>query len=158
MRGGAPILAALLLGAASPLVAAGDPDPRTCELRNEAEFFQRRSDLPQDMQAALGKPGPMAEAGERYNATDAIDTSLPPVPFDRFVLSGKSGDRWFVWYESGGMSRQDRVVGWMPLHKDDGTTGPFLVADFMGTPCKAIDAFLDNVFSNLYEKRVGRPN
>jgi hypothetical protein len=108
----AALAVALLLGAsacASAKPPAAPPDPNwTCHLRHEATYVRSLKNLPPEIQASLkAAAGAMADRGEFFNAGDAISR---PGPFNRFIRGGRSGSRWFVWYEHGGFAYWHQIV------------------------------------------------
>jgi len=124
---------------------AAVPEPRACEIASDVQLFDRVSDMPDRIQQDVALLGPMAEAGQLYNFSDGIEDAT--LPFQRFVRGGRKGDLWFVWYEHGGISHSDIVLGWLP---NVSAEEPRLVlgATLTGNPCAAIDAVLSGVLSD----------
>jgi hypothetical protein len=68
---------------------------------------------------------------------------MKPAPFRRFIRAGHSGDKWFIWYEHGGIAynRNIVVLAWKP-----GDALPNLVAHesySSENPCHQTDAILE---------------
>jgi hypothetical protein len=84
--------------------------------------------------------GEMAKRGEYFNATDVV---MKPAPSRRFIRAGRSGDKWFLWYEHGGIAynRNIVVLSWRP-----GDAAAILIAHtaYSGeSPCRQTDAILE---------------
>lgn len=50
----------------------------------------------------------MADPGEDYNKSDAVDN--PDMPFSRLIFAGHSDQIWFIYSEEGGIARHKRLV------------------------------------------------
>jgi len=111
----------------------------------DVQLFDRISDMPVKIQQDVALLGPMVEAGQPYNFSDAVEDGA--LPFQRFVRGGRKGEVWFVWYEQGGMTHSDHVLGWFPYVS---APEPSLVLGtaLSGNPCAAIDAVLSGVLSD----------
>jgi hypothetical protein len=46
-----------------------------------------------------------------YQQTDLIEPSSPPLSFHRLIQAGRSGSRWYVWFETGGPLSYSLVIG-----------------------------------------------
>jgi hypothetical protein len=82
----------------------------------------------------------MAERDQYFNATDVM---LKNAPMHRFIRAGREDDRWFVWFERGGIAynRNIVVLAWKP-----GEASPRLIAHtlyFGENPCRLTDGILD---------------
>ena len=86
--------------------AAGN---RVCDPRHPTVDFPLLADLPPAVRMALAKRDPMAEKGEKFNATDVISLN-DPTPRRRFVRAGQWGNFVLVWYEAGGIALFHRVA------------------------------------------------
>lgn len=150
--GGTAMLSMLLAASALSATAPGreawrEPDP-ACAVTRATVFVRRFADLPREIREDLLRIGPIAEAGQAFAANE--DEPDPRLPARRFVIAGVSDLRWFVWIDHGGPSRHAHVRGYDPLYTSSNDTPTLvLVADFVGEPCEAINAFLRGVMSNL---------
>ncbi|HEX4302698.1 MAG TPA: hypothetical protein VHZ78_07890 [Rhizomicrobium sp.] len=112
MKGAAALAGMLALGAASCASAkppAADPNLR-CTFTHPATSVHTLKALPVWLRGYIhDQIGPMADAGETFNATDVVSK---PAPFNRFIRGGKIGAYWYIWFEHGGFAswRQIDVV------------------------------------------------
>ena len=70
-------------------------------------------DLPQSVKNAFAtitgaKPFALADADQKYQATDVIEE--PGLPNRRLIFAGVCKDRWFIHYEHGGIGVSDAVL------------------------------------------------
>lgn len=142
------LLTALALQAAAPAQEAWRAPDATCAVTRATVFVRRFADLPREIREDLLRIGPVAEAGQPFAAGED-EAERPGYPVRRFVIAGVSDSHWFVWIDHGGSSRHAHVRGYDPLYTSSNDTPTLiLVADFVGEPCEAINAFLRGVMSN----------
>jgi len=46
----------------------------------------------------------LAEPGSKYQTTDVVERGSPTLPYRRLVFAGHCDDRWFIYYEHGGIA------------------------------------------------------
>jgi hypothetical protein len=123
---------------------AAEPDPDfTCSLRHPAKSADSLTRLPQPVrfyiQNSRPKIGAMADRGAFYNATDVI---VKPGPSNRFIRGGTIGDKYFLWYEHGGIAYWKTIV----ILTADAAGAPAVVAEqnggFPDGLCAATDALV----------------
>ena len=64
----------------------------------------------------------MADRGEFFNSTDVKEK---PAPFDRFIRGGEIGEKWFVWYEHGGIAYWKQIL----IFGSDPSGTPHVIAE-----------------------------
>lgn len=120
---------------------------QTCAVARATVFYDKLKDMPQPIQTMIRDAYPVAEASEPYNETDMITQDLP---MRRFVLGGRSGDRWFVWLEHGGFAPHHHVLGYSNVYRYvDKPPEIRQSADFRGEPCVAINAFVAGISTTM---------
>ena len=142
MKTTTPALMALL--AMSGAAHATPPIPDfTCASRHPSKSADSLAQLPAPVrlyiQNSQKKIGAMADRGAFYNATDVI---MKPGPSNRFIRGGTIGDRYFLWYEHGGIAYWKTVV----LLSVDAGGQPVVAAEqngnFPNGLCAATDALV----------------
>ena len=93
----AAVIGLAALAAATPVATAASAACPQSGTRN----FQRKADLPQDVEAALGFR--MAERGQPFQSTDSIPPG-PRLPATRFVTARQTNCRLAIRYEQGGIA------------------------------------------------------
>jgi hypothetical protein len=82
----------------------------------------------------------MADRGEFFNAGDVVER---PAPFDRFIRGGEIGEKWFVWYEHGGIAYWKQIL----IFGSDPSGTLHVIAEAHGTGqvglCAQTDRLLD---------------
>lgn len=134
------LLCALVAIAAVPARADDVSLDLACKLHHTAIDVASFDALPTPVKDLLRpKLGEMAKRGEFFNATDVIER---PGPSRRFIRAGHSGDKWFVWYEHGGIAyaRNIIVVAWKP---GDATARLITISGYSGNACAQTDLILD---------------
>jgi hypothetical protein len=63
-----------------------------------------RAELARQFGDPTGQHIKMAARDQDFNVTDAIGHDQEGWPFQRFIQGGRSGKRWYVWYEYGGIA------------------------------------------------------
>jgi hypothetical protein len=103
---------------------AGEPRYTTvdeelaCRLEHPVQEFSSLRDVPTPImddllsymrvKSALAKPSPpIADRNQDFNGSDA---ARPGLSFRRFMRGGHVGNRWFVWYEHGGIVSNRNIV------------------------------------------------
>jgi hypothetical protein len=109
----API-AALLAGCAT---TAGNTDSTDdlCTFRHpvqEIAYFEQgpptiKNFLKVKFEFHDPRTGGLAPRGGEWNATDVV---LKDAPFRRFMRAGRAGNKWFLWWERGGLAYFRQVV------------------------------------------------
>jgi len=104
---------AALLTCAGCAHAADNPSPNIpCTLPGEdTQTYSSLDTMAPEIKVELarqfgdptGRHIKMAARDEDFNVTDAIGPGQETWPFQRFVQGGRSGTRWYVWYEYGGI-------------------------------------------------------
>jgi hypothetical protein len=101
------LIAALAL-ALMPVAAKAQFDPlqriASCRFKHPVRSIASLADVPRAIRDAVG---PMADKNAFFNATDVFQ---PGVPSRGFVSAGQSGDRYFVWYEQGGIALFSQIA------------------------------------------------
>ena len=108
-------LGALVVAAATSLAtaAAAEPSPEvSCALAgNDTASFTSLDAMAPAIGVELGRRMAVAGAGAptplmapRDAAWQVTDVVVEPLPGRRFILGGRTGSRWYVWYESGGVA------------------------------------------------------
>jgi hypothetical protein len=113
-----------------------------CKLHHGVSEVNAFSKLPPPIaKFVLARTGEMAERDQFFNATDVI---VKPAPMHRFIRAGHTGDRWFVWFERGGIAYSKNIV---VFDLTAGQNQPRLVRHiryFRENPCALTDAALDS--------------
>jgi hypothetical protein len=52
----------------------------------------------------------LANPGQDYQATDVVNPKKPQLPWRRLIFAGRSGDKWFIHYERGGIGHYYAIV------------------------------------------------
>lgn len=52
----------------------------------------------------------LANPGQEYQATDVVNSMKPRLPWRRLIFAGRSGDKWFIHYEKGGIGHYYAIV------------------------------------------------
>jgi hypothetical protein len=68
----------------------------------------------------------MAPRDGNFNIGDALDEETVNWPFHRFIQGGRSGTRWYVWYEYGGIAYGVRAE---IFHLPKGADKPEVILD-----------------------------
>ncbi len=105
---------AVLLACSGCANAAGNPSPNIpCALPgSDTQTYSSLDAMAPEIKAELarqfgdptGEHIKMAARDEYFNVTDAIGPDQEGWPFQRFIQGGRSGTRWYVWYEYGGIA------------------------------------------------------
>ena len=124
-----PIALTVFVSLAGPMPVPG------CEMRHEARFVERLSDVRPDIRDdVLGRVGAMAEPDEPYSSSDAGPFLYPS---RKFIRAGWSGNFWFVWYRHGGRGVHTHIL----IYRLESGR---LEGNFVGdNPCQTTDAALD---------------
>ncbi len=109
------------------------PTPSCTKTWTAVTFYERLDAMPPDIIEAFAtllggnkKPQELASwIAERNHEWGATDVRPANVPSLRFIYGLKNRDRWFVWYEYGGIARGAIVVA---FDSDPSTSKPSLVA------------------------------
>jgi len=109
-----PVAIAALLACSGCANAANNPSPNIpCTLPGaDAQTFLSIDVMAPEIKAALarqfgdptGQRIAMAPRDGNFNIGDALDEETVNWPFHRFIQGGRWGDRWYVWYEYGGIA------------------------------------------------------
>jgi len=106
--GSLAVTAAISVGA-----AAAEPSPQgSCDIKgNDTASFTSLDAMAPAIGVELGRrmavPGasaPTPVMAPRDAAWQVTDVVTEPLPGRRFILGGRTGSRWYVWYESGGVA------------------------------------------------------
>ncbi len=106
-----PLAIAAAISLATAAVA--EPSPQvSCDLAgNDTASFTALDAMAPAIGAELGRRMSVAGAGAptpvmapRDAAWQVTDVVVEPLPGRRFIQGGRSGSRWYVWYESGGIA------------------------------------------------------
>ncbi len=98
---------ALVTGCASD--AGTQPGSLSCKFRQSVQEVNSFEAMPMAVQDNL-KPrfnfddphtGGIAPRDGKWNATDVV---MEDAPFRRFIRAGHAGDKWFLWWERGGIA------------------------------------------------------
>lgn len=141
LRGAAMLV--LLTGSAraSPPVPPTPQADLDCKFRHATVEIDALDKMPKPVADFIrSETDGMAPRGDFFNSTDVIVASAPG---RRFIRAGHAGDRWFLFYERGGIvySKNIAVLSLAP-----GQTNPRLLAHlgyFREDPCALTDAVLD---------------
>jgi hypothetical protein len=144
MRQTASILLALMALAVAlrlPAAQAQFLDPgrgiQACKFKHSMRLIAALGDLPPTIRNAVG---PIAEKGAFFNA---IDVYQPGVPNRRFMSAGASGDRYFVWYQQGGIFLMSQIAVYQ-LPSGGGAAELVALGNASGGDlCQTIDDLLD---------------
>lgn len=142
-NGGAALALALLAGCAAN--AEPKNNDLACKFRHDVREVDSFGAMPSAIQDYL-KPkfdfddphtGGIAPRDGKWNATDVVMTDAP---FRRFIRAGHAGDKWFLWYERGGIAYFKVLAVFGP-----GSPSPVLAHMTSPTPdlCAATDKALD---------------
>jgi len=125
--------------------AGAKPEPPnpdfSCTFTHPSKSVDSLKKLPGPIQKALhDRVGEMADRGEFFNAGDVVQR---PAPFDRFIRGGEIGEKWFVWYEHGGIAYWKQIV----IFGSDPSGAPHVIGEAHGTGqdglCVQTDRLLD---------------
>ncbi len=138
-----PAFAAVVL--VSTLAAQGAPsDPAfVCKFRHPSHSVASLAQLPSPIRRYIAEHiGAMADRGQFFNSTDVVER---PGPATRFIRGGEIGERWFLWYEHGGIAYWREIV----LFGSDPSGAPHVIADkqarWNDNLCAQSDALLDGL-------------
>jgi len=114
----------------------------TCTLSHRSTSMDSLKKLPGPIQKALhDRVGEMADRGEFFNAGDVVQH---PAPFDRFIRGGEIGERWYVWYEHGGIAYWKQIL----IFGSDPSGTPRVIGEAHGVGqsglCAQTDYLLDS--------------
>jgi hypothetical protein len=116
----------------------------TCHLANSSKSVASLEKMPAPIRAYIAEHiGPMADRGQFFNATDVIMT---PGPANRFIRGGEIGERWFLWYEHGGIAYFRNVV----LFGSDPSGTPRVIAEEQGLWTDNLCALTDALFRHAH--------
>jgi hypothetical protein len=110
-----PLILSLLLAMVGSATAHAFPSPVvSCPLtgKDSGPFLTVDQLAPQivhELQRRFGNRIDMAPRDADWQETDVIDLSQPMMSIRRFVQGGHEGDRWYVWYEMGGIGHSPEV-------------------------------------------------
>jgi hypothetical protein len=148
VRAAAAALAAIAL--ASGAAHAANPADATlqaaftCHLANSSKSVASLEKMPAPIRAYISEHiGPMADRGQFFNSTDVVTT---PGPANRFIRGGEIGERWFLWYEHGGIAYYRNVV----LFSSDPSGTPHVIAEKQGLWADNLCALTDALFRHLH--------
>jgi hypothetical protein len=115
MSGGYRFLLSAALALCGSLAHASDTVAvdRAC-IDSSTTFFKRRADLPRPVLNLINKYGPMADAGEPFEISDAHVADEPVLPSQRFISARQSGCDLTINYEFGGRAHG---FGYILLHQ-----------------------------------------
>src|SRR5580704_2977984 len=108
-----------------------------CAFKHGIQGIAALSDVPAAIRDAIG---PMADKNAFFNATDVY---MRGIPNRGFVSAGQSGDRYFVWYQQGGIALFSLIAVY---RLPSGAAKAELVTqqrDTGGDLCQTIDTVLD---------------
>jgi hypothetical protein len=114
----------------------------TCTLAHPATSVASLKALPGPIQKALHeRVGEiMADRGEFFYMGDVV---TKPAPFSRFIRGGEIGEKWFVWYEHGGIGYWKQIL----IFGSDPSGTPHVIAEAhaigQGGLCAQTDRLLD---------------
>jgi hypothetical protein len=130
-----------LAGCTTPSQSA-DPD-FTCTFAHRASSIASLKRLPTPLRQALhARVGEMADRGEFFNAGDVVSR---PAPFDRFIRGGEIGEKWYVWYEHGGIAYWKQIL----LFGSDPSGAAQVVAEAHGAGSESLCAQTDRLLDGL---------
>jgi hypothetical protein len=143
MRAAAAALVAIVLMSGACVAKPADVSldaAFTCRLAHPSTSVASLAKMPAPIRKFIAEHiGPMADRGEFFNATDDI---IKPGPANRFIRGGEIGERWFLWYEHGGIAYYRNVV----LFGSDPSGTPRVIAEEQGlwsdNLCALTDALL----------------
>ena len=143
MRAGAAALiaSALVFGAARAAPANASLQAAfTCKLSHPSKDVASLAKMPTPIRKFIAEHfGPMADRGEFFNSTDVI---MKPGPANRFIRGGEIGERWYLWYEHGGIAYYRNIV----LFSSDPSGTPHIIGEEQGlwidNLCALTDALL----------------
>ena len=148
MRVAAAVLAAMAL--ASGAARAANPADATleeafaCHLAHSSKSVASLEKMPEPIRTYISQHiGPMADRGEPFNATDVVMT---PRPANRFIRGGEIGERWFLWYEHGGIAYYRNVI----LFGSDPSGTPHVIATEQGLWTDNLCALTDALFRQAH--------
>ena len=120
------------------------PNPDfNCTFTHPSKSVDSLKELPGPIQKALhDRVGDMANRGEFFNSGDVVEG---PAPFDRFIRGGEIGERWFVWYEHGGIAYWKQIL----IFGSDPSGTPRVIAQAQGGGAGGLCAQTDQLLSGL---------
>ena len=96
-----------LAGCATQPKALQNAD-ETCVLRHSSGEIASINRLPVSLRKLVRTNfGEMADRGEYFNSGDVV---VKPGPFNRYMRAGKIGERWYLWFEHGGIAYWREIV------------------------------------------------
>jgi hypothetical protein len=124
----------------SPIVA--------CRFGPAVTLYSSLDRLPEPLTAYLADKlaspagyGGLARRDGYFNATDVVISGLP---MRRLISAGRAGDRWFVWYEHGGLGMHAHLV-FIDLPPD--VKEPVLLANMTAWPPTRLCALTAGILS-----------
>ncbi len=135
----------MLIAMALAAAELATPPPKCFAELGVEETFARLADMPEPVRKNVLAHGKMAEPGQPYEATDVI---MSDNPRRSFVIGGRQGDYFFVWFRQGGFSNYEVVYGYELLFsnsKERRDPTYFLVGQFKVKPCAALAALFQGV-------------
>jgi hypothetical protein len=145
----AVLAATALISGASAASAANPADKSleaqfTCRLAHPSKSVASLAKMPTPIRAYIDEHiGPMADRGQFFNSTDVVMT---PGPANRFIRGGEIGERWYLWYEHGGIAYFRNVV----LFGSDPSGTPHVIAQEQGLWSDNLCALTDALFSHAH--------
>lgn len=124
-------------------VAAKPAEPAnpdfTCTFVHRSTSVASLKQLPGPIQKALhDRVGEMADRGEFFNNGDVV---TKPAPFDRFIRGGEIAERWYAWYEHGGIAYWKQIL----IFGSDPSGAPHVIAEAHAIGQDALCAQTDRV-------------
>ena len=136
----AALLLALGLSSCTSAKPVESPNPDfTCTLSHRSTSVATLKALPGPLQKSLHNlVGEMADRGEFFNNGDVV---TKPAPFDRFIRGGEIGEKWYVWYEHGGIAYWKQIL----IFGSDPSGTPRVVAQAHATSSESLCAQTDRL-------------
>jgi len=102
-----PPFIVLALATLTVAAAAAEPQNANCALAPPIEAVATYAQVPLEIRNMVGD---MAERGQPFQVSDAIDPKLPALPTRRLLRAGHRGGDWFLLYERGGVARYWQIA------------------------------------------------
>jgi len=116
----------------------------TCRLAHPSKSVASLAKMPAPIRTYIALHiGPMADRGRFFNATDVV---MKPGPANRFIRGGEIGERWYLWYEHGGIAYFRNVV----LFGSDPSGTPHVLAQEQGLWSDNLCALTDALISRAH--------